>query len=143
MALVGIVPVGSTMAGLVFKLFGLTLERPTSWTLDQMTPHLPSNPHSNLKDISKVRPASVPLEATPFITDKMTAPNFALSFLAAYRANHGFNFSRWSFLNFKNQELIAFLSCLHHHLSNCPLSQPRETIWNFAIETSPLPMVSK
>ena len=30
MALVGIVPVGLTTAGLVFKLFGLTLERPTS-----------------------------------------------------------------------------------------------------------------
>lgn len=58
MALVGIIHVGLITTDLVFKLFGLTLERPTSWTLEQLTPHLPSSPHSNLKDISKLRLAS-------------------------------------------------------------------------------------
>ena len=54
----GIIHVGLITTDLVFKLFGLTLERPTSWTLEQLTPHLPSSPHSNLKDISKLRLAS-------------------------------------------------------------------------------------
>ena len=108
MALVGIVPVGLTTAGLVFKLFGLTLEMPTSWTLDQMTPHLPSNPHSNLKDISKVRPASVPLEGTPFIRDKMTAPNFALSFPTCLSRKSWFRLLKIVFFEFQKSGINCF-----------------------------------
>ena len=55
-----------------------------------------------------MRPASVPLEATPFITDKITAPNFALSFPTCLSRKSWFRLLKIVFFEFQKSGINCF-----------------------------------
>ena len=96
----GILLVGLKTTCLVLKLFGLTLERLASWTFDEMTPHLPSSPYSNLKRGVQSETSFNVVRSNAFFTDEISALSFALSFPACLLRKHVSNFSRLSFFFF-------------------------------------------